>query len=765
MKKKISSKLRILLCFGVIIFTALGLNPTTASAHHSAAGNRESHKVYDGDTPWDATYIGWFEHDPKRPNDDWYWQTDSMYVTSYSVPGCYVPADAYKAYDYWGNNREDPGKQCSDSGMIDSFYLFDKWKVMNWATHVGATPDNDGTLHLWAHESVRVLSNGVDQSGEIKDLNTWCSKFERHGTFYTHYNKPLKIKLPTVPPGTPGTPGVTIKYQTLNAGDGYNGRQDILPNDYRTYNIGSIHTYSEAGIKSHIDWNVNNSTRRMVLVGVEVTKDASSATGTSGLIRSNIEESNRVYEEGRYSLAVDTLSDVGQHSNNGYQFTKTSSSMYNLMAGQSFRSTFGTTITYLYAEVYDKSTVYPAMLFSGYETMQLTGAEYIQSAGTDFNYSGSQLVDQKRSYKNAIFELVRTAFYKADKNNLLVRPSTGVANRSWNNDSAHNYDLSTQEKWNNDYNNNNKLLYTAPQNPTTYEYLGTYQVRAPQIELCYYKDDLGRYHLFSVTSGGNKLTGTSYIDQYKRNTWKNNNATTSCTVKSILRNQEVTIDNETTKKNMVLTEAYAYSANANDSVKEYNGDRNCWTDSSLPINGTVDAKSHYKQTNSQDAYKDAIDANGKVTKRTTTTVYGTTPTIFVSVYEGGPILTVKSYYTTDPNKDPNNNPIKHRIYYYEAPQSGTFTYGAETLKRGMSVQYPIGTEQVSIAVACDQDGLGNGDGSLIKQRGDGVTVECRKSRFSTTNDDATIRVIKKLSIFVVLFRIIWLYNFLKPNIM
>lgn len=194
MKKKISNKLKILLCFGVILFTALGFSPTTASAHHADAGSHEPHTVYDGDTPWDATYVGWFEHDPKRPSDKLYWRTDSMYVTTYSVPEPYIPADAYNAYDFW-ERGEDPGKQCSDSGMIDSFYLFSKNDVYHWATKVGATPDNDGTLHLWAHESVRVLSYGVDQSVEIKDLRTWSSYFKRHSTFASHYNKPLKIKM------------------------------------------------------------------------------------------------------------------------------------------------------------------------------------------------------------------------------------------------------------------------------------------------------------------------------------------------------------------------------------------------------------------------------------------------------------------------------------------------------------------------------------------------------------------------------------------
>ena len=202
------------------------------------------------------------------------WYDRQAYVTTYSVPGCYVPSDAYLAMDYGQTGPYAPA--CTDSGMIDSFYLFNKRDVFWWAVNPGATPDSDGTLHVWVQPAIgtKTKKNGqwVDDGVTLKNLNEWrnAKSWGNPSTFASHYNKELRIKMPTVPPGTPGVPAVTIKYQTLNAGDGYNGRQDILPNDYRTYNIGSIHAYSEAGIQSHIDWNVNNSTRRMALVGVEV---------------------------------------------------------------------------------------------------------------------------------------------------------------------------------------------------------------------------------------------------------------------------------------------------------------------------------------------------------------------------------------------------------------------------------------------------------------------------------------------------------------
>ena len=64
MKEKISSKLRLLLCFGVIVFISL-VSPSTAEAHIPAVGGAAPGDVYDLYSPWDATHVGWFTHDKK----------------------------------------------------------------------------------------------------------------------------------------------------------------------------------------------------------------------------------------------------------------------------------------------------------------------------------------------------------------------------------------------------------------------------------------------------------------------------------------------------------------------------------------------------------------------------------------------------------------------------------------------------------------------------------------------------------------------------
>ncbi len=329
MKKKISNKLKILLCFGVILFTALGFSPTTASAHHADTGGREPSKVYDADNPWDWQYVGWFQHDKEvSPTSTGIWYDRQAYVTTYSVPEHYVPADAHLVRDFGQDGPYAP--ECTESGMKDSFYLFDKRDVFIWASQVNATPDNDGTLHVWVQPAIgtKTKKNGVwvDDGVTLMNLGAWekAKTWGNSSTFASHYNKELKIKM-----GVPG--GVTVKYQTLNAGDGYNGRQDILPNASYSYNVGSVHSYSETGIKSHIDWNVNSSNKRMVLVGVEVTKDSNSQTGTSGLLCSCISDSNRVEVGKSYNLWQDGLGDVGSHANSGYSFNKDQSDIYNFM--------------------------------------------------------------------------------------------------------------------------------------------------------------------------------------------------------------------------------------------------------------------------------------------------------------------------------------------------------------------------------------------------------------------------------------------------
>ena len=108
--------------------------------------------------------------------------------------------------------------------------------------------------------------------------------------------------------------------------------------------------------------------------------------------------------------------------------------------------------------------------------------------------------------------------------------------------------------WRQSIADNNKVsIQTSADSPYDYVYTGRYQVAAPQIELSYYKDSKGQYHLFSYTSCGATIDPTQdLMSQYRKNTWLDNEATTSYSATSILRGQAVSIDGVSQKKDMVL---------------------------------------------------------------------------------------------------------------------------------------------------------------------------------------------------------------------
>lgn len=750
MREKISSKLRLLLCFGVIVFISM-VSPLTARAHSADVGAHEEGVVYEGTNPWDGTHVGWFTHDKKvgsKAVAKWY--TKGYYVTTYPLLDYTIPSGALQVTEITTAGL--PSAACT-TGYVDTAHLFDKWKIIDWGTRAGASFDNNGVMTVYAQPVIgtktKKKGDWVDDGKTIMSLTDWVNakKWTNTSTFSGHYNKPLHI---IYAPSTPEQ-HTNVQYQALNDGNGYTAGTQLKDGAAYAFNLGSVHSYNETGLMPYMDTVINGETRRFVLAGVRVDKPEGCVVGTSGRLAVSTGESNLVEPSGSYATVDASLSDAGAIPGSGWTFRRDYSSVHSYVNGCNFRVSTGTTITYLYAEVKTVCKLYTAMRFDGYNTFNVMNAEspYTMTAGGTFDLSGeAALVPATTSYKGYVWELVQASFYKKGANILSI-PTIYVANDAWG--GAGSIDFRTMNvmgsavdynAWRQCVNDNNRVKITTSENaPADYVYAGRYQVAPPQIELSYYKDSKGRYHLFSYTSGGVAIDTTQDLaSQYRKNTWLDNGATTEYTVKSILRNQAVDMDGTIEKKDMVLTESYAYIANSVDSISGYNGGVNCWTDTSLPINGTIEAGTRFKAVSSQEAYEAAM-IGGSATKRTTTCTVNKSPIIFVTVYEGGPVLTVKSYYTTE--KDEADD----RKYYYEEPVAGEFVFGTETLKRGCEVQYPIGTTALTAEQASSQDGVGNEYGNLLKTRADGTTVECLRTRYFATNSADAVEAVKALNIF------------------
>lgn len=562
MKENLRSKLRLLLCFGMMIFLSLSA-PKDVEAHSASAGGGTEGYVYDLYNPWDATHVGWFTHD-KKVSGSARWYTKGYYVTTYPLLDYTIPAGALLVtpLSTEGIYSED----CTTSGFVDTYHLFDRWKVSKWCMDSGAPISDDGVMTVYAQPVIgtkhysKQAGDWIDDGKTLTSLSAWVNAkpWANTKTFASHYNKPLRIVYP------PSEEQKThVRYQTLNAGEGYDAGRQLSDDASFAYNLGSVHTYADTGLIKCFDTNINGETRRFVLAGIQVDKPSDCATGTVGRLTVNTEENNLLQPSGVYSTADNTISSPPNAPGSGWTFNKDYSSMYSYLNGYGFRVSTSTTITYLYAEVKTVCKLYTAMRYDGYNSFNVLNASspYKVNAGETFDYSGEfDLVPATASYKGYVWELVQASFYKKGSNILSV-PTVYAPNDAWGGSGSADFRTANIMNSAVDYtawrqhiaDSNHVRITTSADSPSDYVYAGRYQVAAPQIELSYYKDSKGRYHLFSFTSCGATIDPTQdLMSQYRKNTWLDNGATTSYSVKSILRKQAVNLDGVVEQKDMVL---------------------------------------------------------------------------------------------------------------------------------------------------------------------------------------------------------------------
>lgn len=546
----------------MMIFLSLSA-PKDVEAHIAAVGQAPPGYVYDLYNPWDGTHVGWFTHD-KKVSGSVKWYTKGYYVTTYPLSDYVIPAGAFQATSLSTQGLDSP--DCTESGYVDTLHLFDKYKISNWFYQSGASPSDDGVMTVYAQPVIGTKhknSSGawVDDGKTLTSLSAWVSAkpWANTKTFASHYNKALRI---VRPPSTPSE-YTTVKYKTLNAGEGYDAGKELSDDASFAYNLGSVHTYADTGLIKCFDTNINGETRRFVLAGIQVDKPSDCATGTVGRLTVNTEENNLLQPSGVYSLADNTISSPPNAPGSGWTFNKDYSSMYSYLNGYGFRVSTSTTITYLYAEVKTVCKLYTAMRYDGYNSFSVLNASspYKVNAGETFDYSGEfDLVPATASYKGYVWELVQASFYKKGSNILSV-PTVYAPNDAWGGSGSADFRTANIMNSSVDYtawrqhiaDSNHVRITTSADSPSDYVYAGRYQVAAPQIELSYYKDSKGRYHLFSFTSCGATIDPTQdLMSQYRKNTWLDNGATTSYSVKSILRKQAVNLDGVVEQKDMVL---------------------------------------------------------------------------------------------------------------------------------------------------------------------------------------------------------------------
>lgn len=328
MRENLKSKLRLLLCFGMMVFLSLAA-PNDAEAHIEAVGQAPPGYVYDLYNPWDGTHVGWFTHD-KKVSGSARWYTKGYYVTTYPLLDYTIPAGALQVTEI--TTKGLTSLDCTTKGYVDTLHLFDINAISEWGFRSGASFDNSGVLTVYAQPVIgtKTKKQGVwvDDGKTLMSLSAWTNAkpWADTNSFSSHYNKALRIVKPP-------SEYTTVKYQTLNDGEGYSAGMQLSDDASFAYNLYSLHSFTDTGLIKCFDTDINGETRRFVLAGVQVDKPSDCATGTVGRLTVNPEENNLLQPSGIYSLASNTLSSTPNAPGSGWTFNKDYSSMYSYVGG------------------------------------------------------------------------------------------------------------------------------------------------------------------------------------------------------------------------------------------------------------------------------------------------------------------------------------------------------------------------------------------------------------------------------------------------
>ena len=168
LKENLGSKLRLLLCFGVIVFLSV-TTPKNVEAHSADMGGRTEGYVYDGSNPWDGTHVGWFTHD-KKVAGSVKWYTKGYYVTTYPLLDYTIPVGALQVTEI--TTKGLPSPDCTTSGYVDTAHLFERAVIKNWVMLSGASIGDDGTMTVYAQPVIGTKHYNKKSKTWIDDGNT-----------------------------------------------------------------------------------------------------------------------------------------------------------------------------------------------------------------------------------------------------------------------------------------------------------------------------------------------------------------------------------------------------------------------------------------------------------------------------------------------------------------------------------------------------------------------------------------------------------------
>lgn len=835
-------KLRLLFCFGIILFASLVV-PTTAKAHSSQTNGRQAYDIgratgtiYDAlNGYWNKKdrYVGWFCHDKEvSPSSSAKWYTKGYYITFKKISSAspaFTKEGGNSKYPFYPgvyilkeNAVYDTSWDCTQSGYVDVPWVFDEDQISeqieNYVERYRGTKqevkldtDANGITTVYAQAVIGVMDKRygkwVDTGEELTSLVGWKTKraWANTSTFKNHYNIPIRIKAPA---------SIQTKYVTLESGKNSNGLSydagvPLYYDKNKTY--GKIYAddlssgvqyditkygFVEKRSRTKLTTKVNGSDRRLfVLTGIKIqnSEDKNPLVWiqldpkevTENVVRRNVD----------YKVVVKSCINSDKYkklSNKKVQFGE-KNNFFESLASYLKKFECGSprsTITYYYSEFNNEYQLHAGValqgLADGYEDALavipivkngMSGAwdnkgrfekilsptydkvkknpslypdfkmfvKFKQSEDKILKYFDDTFDDRvviKVNDKYSVWEL--TGFQYGLTTGIGAAPSKKAAHSATLNeitDETGKPKTITVQYFSEEY-GKYAAFWSDPNGRNTRTYLKSitineeesgdyaiyaqYKVKAPQIELFYYKDGAGALHLISQRTGGAELvynddeTEESMLLKYKTNTYGATNSSTGKVIKRSTVNvyntyswdtdngdeaSHVAYDGTPIENDIVLYKAFAYQADGIDTIKGYNNSsadnwgENCWsiTNYNALRNKYVKKEVLYNQGN--------VGTNAKWLTSGTNSILeckgeiGITPQVYVFIYAAETEDLKSSVYTI---KDGATTQVR-------AVQGGTFTCNGskcngKTYNNARTVKHKVGEKTMYLNDLFNQDG-------------------------------------------------------------
>lgn len=602
--------------------------------------------------------------------------------------------------------------EATDAPSLADSFKFNEDAVLTWALQNGSLPIIDtGYVTVYAQPIFSIYEKDGDSWSEvkrdirsIKALKSYAN-WTDIGKIVNCYNQQLTVKVDTSVKVTSYIDDVNVATQATT-NNSITGRIKKGSNTLTNYCVGQTTTLVDLGLTETI---TNDSGRNYVLYGLRLN-NAIALDGTtidnsvflaihdSLSSRYNLTASSQLFDA--YNVDVTTARE-------GYNLDSSRSQLFDGVCGTMIRIGKNTTIDAYYTAINNEATIYTRASFFNSDGELLDSSIIAKTTTLDkklitygnyttkLNALGITPMQWHDGTNKWQLQSIQIGTIVDNVSTDIISVSTqkdfDVKSTDWDSSIA-NYDLNIQLG-----------------GDSVYVIEARYEIYAPQVELSYFLDSAGEYHLFSVTSDNNQ-----FIELADTKRHFNGSNTVQHSFNRILKSQ--VIDN--CSKNLILTKSFVYTGSNTNSVKGYLSDiYNCWTETSLPTGG------HSVQAlfNDVSAFNWSLDETplattslaGETSKLSVkVTSVPITPLIYIAIYREMPQISTVSFVAADSSFNALSNSTKLK---YLTPKDGKILYqpnnnsllGTE-YTRAKTISVEVGTSYLNSYAVYSQDGIDDG---------------------------------------------------------